>query len=113
MGVNPGEMNGFEHINSALPNWDTPYGVHVKNKNQYEKIMKENRFISYEQQSERCKDNGRRPHEVSEDAKKILYLINRDKKNGKVKMSSELIYLMKKIGAIRDYKIPPYITLPA
>ena len=113
MGVNPGEMNGFEHINSALPNWNTPNGFHIKNKDHYDRIMKENGLITYEQSVEEHKNDGNKPYILSEKARKILYLINRDKKNGKVRLSNELIGRMKEIGAIKTRKIPEYMMVPS
>lgn len=112
MGVKPGEMNGYEHINTAFPDWDTPYGRHVKSKDHYDRIMKENGFISYEESKDINKDGGLKPYILSEKAKKILHIVSRDKKNGKVRMTTELINRMKEIGAIKDTKIPEYIMIP-
>lgn len=112
MGVRPGEMNGWEHINTALPDWDTPYGRHIKNKDHYDRIMKENGFISYEEAKDRNKNGGLKPYVLSEKAQRILYIVKRDKKNGRIKMSGELIGRMKEIGAIKETKIPEYMMIP-
>lgn len=103
----------YEHINSSLPNWDTPKGVHVKNKDHYDRLMKENNMVSYDQMRQNCDNNGLKPFQLTDKARRILHIVQRDKKNGKVQMTTELINRMKEIGAInRNQQIPKYMMVP-
>mgnify|MGYP003349363528 CR=1 FL=1 len=39
----------YEHINRALPNWDTPTGKYIKDKDHYDYEMKKAGMVSYDE----------------------------------------------------------------
>lgn len=102
-------VKNYEHINRSFKNWDTPHGVHVKNKDHYDRLMKENNMIPADKQV--CKDN-RKEYKLSEKAKAIIQAAKRSAdKKGKVKLSDRTIDAMKEIGAIGK-KLPDYAEVP-
>lgn len=106
-------VKNYSHINKAFPNWDTPHGKLVKNKDHYDRLMKENNMITYEESVERSKNNGNKPYVTSQKAWDIIKSAKNSKdKNGNVKLSDRTIDAMKSIGAIGK-KIPDYMKLPS
>lgn len=103
-------IKNYSHINSSFPNWDTPTGKLVKNKDHYDRLMKENNFVS----SEKSRNSGHapKPFTVSKKALAIIEAARNTKdKKGNVKLNEKMIEGMKEIGAIK--KIPTYMRLPA
>ena len=99
----------YEHINSAFPDWDTPTGRYVRSKDHYDRIMKENGFVPYDESKSRTE---LKPYVLSEKAQRLLYIIKRDKREGKIRMTTEIVNRMKEIGAIKETKIPAYMMIP-
>lgn len=100
-------IKNYEHYNRAL-------GCHVKNKDHYDRLMKEGNYISYEESIERSKDNGKKPYNLSEKGWDIIKAAKNSKdKNGRVKLSDRTIDAMKEIGAIKTQKVPSYMQLPS
>jgi hypothetical protein len=106
-------VKSYNHLNKAFPNWDTPQGKLVKNKDHYDRLMKENGMISYEQSVENSKKAGNKPYILSKDAESIIReaKLKRNSK-GQVKLDGKLGEKLVKIGAINK-KIPNYMKLPS
>lgn len=108
-------IKNYEHFNKALPNWDTPHGRYIKNKDQYDREMKEGGFVSYEQMKQKTELNAKRDNKF-EPSKKALglvrYAIDHADKNGNVKLSGNAIKALHEMKAIKP-KIPNYMKLPS
>lgn len=102
----------YEHLNKSFPKWDTPQGVHVKNKDHYDRLMKENNMVPYEDQKVVDK---RKDYSLSPKARAIIQACKSaaDSK-GKIKsLGDNTIKAMQEIGAIGKAKeIPSYMQLP-
>ncbi len=96
----------YNHFNKAL-------GVHVKNKDHYDRLMKEGNYCSYEQSIENGNNSGKKPYILSKEAENIIReaKLKRDSK-GKVKLDGKFGEKLVKIGAINK-KIPDYMKLPS
>ncbi len=103
----------YNHLNKAFPKWDTPQGTLVKSKDHYDRLMKENNMITYEESVERSKNNGNKPYVTSDKAWAIIKAAkNSADKKGNIKgLGDKTIEAMKSIGAI-DKKIPAYMKIP-
>lgn len=101
----------YEHINSALPNWNTPRGVYVKNKDHYDRLCKEAGMVAVEDAGE-VSQGKLKGYELSAKAKSIISAAQAGSRNGKVKLSDKTIDAMKSIGALGK-KVPSYMKLPA
>lgn len=101
----------YNHINKAFGNWDTPEGKLVKNKDHYDRLMKENNMISYEESVDREKNKKQKEYVPSQKAKDILKAAKSgmDKK-GNITLSDNTIEAMKSIGAYQ--KVPDYMKVP-
>ena len=102
-------VKNYAHINSSLPNWDTPRGVLVKNKDHYDRLCKESGMTPYEENigTRKLKD-----YVVSEKGKEIIRQAkNSVDRKGNVKLSDRTIDAMKEIGAVHK-KLPDYIKIP-
>lgn len=94
-------VRSYEHVNRSFKNWNTPKGRYIRNKDEYERAMKEEGMISSEEAAERSK-TGLKKYKLSDNAKGIIshaQLISG--KGGKVKLGSGLVDKMIKIGAIK------------
>lgn len=100
-------IKNYEHYNRALD-------AHVKNKDHYDRLMKQGNFITYEESVERSKNNGKKPYVTSDKAWAIIKAAkNCADKNGKISgLGDKTIDAMKEIGAIGK-KIPDYMKLPS
>lgn len=104
-------VKNWEHFNRSFKNWDTPYGVHVKSKDHYDRLMKEQGMVSIDKvkSSEGLKD-----YKLSAKAKGIIEACkaSTDSK-GKIKsLGDNTIKAMKEIGAIGKKEVPSYMQLP-
>ena len=108
-------VKNYEHFNTALPNWNTPKGVYIKTKDQYDRAMKAAGMVSYEimQQRVEANKNKRKDYVPSEKALAIMRhaMDNADKK-GNVKLSGRAIEGLKEMKALKP-KVPNYMQLPA
>lgn len=108
--------SSYAHINRSLPNWDSPQGRIVKNRDHYDRLCKENGMVSYEK-AEEMADIARKskikPYEISKDALAIIKAAKNSSDNkGNVKLGDKVIKAMidkKIIGK----KIPSYMQLPS
>jgi hypothetical protein len=99
-------VKNFEHYNRAL-------GTHVKNKDHYDRLMKEGGYVTYEENQERVKDNGNKPYSLSKKGWEIIHAAKNSKDSkGKVKLSDRTIDAMKEIG-VGMQKVPSYMQLPS
>ena len=99
-------VKNYSHYNSA-------FGTYVRDKDHYDRLMKENNYISYEECLDRTKNNGKKPYILSEKARAIIQAAKDSKdKKGRVKLSDRTIDAMKEIGAIKK-SIPSHMRLPS
>lgn len=99
-------VKNFAHYNNA-------FGTYVKSKDHYDRLMKENNYIPYEQAVENSKNNGKKPYLLSRNAQQIIEAAKSSKDSrGNVKLSDRTVDAMRKIGAIGK-KIPSYMQLPS
>lgn len=99
----------YDHINSALPGWDTPKGKYIKSKDHYDRCLKEAGMVSYEKNNSgpKLKD-----YILSKKAKEIINTASNSKdKKGRVRLDDRTIDAMKDIGAI-GRKISDKVKLP-
>jgi len=94
----------YEHVNSALGNWDTPTGKYIKNKRHYYDELKRQHMLPQEK-AERASDkislNNTKDYKLSMDTHNFLQTVkNSAKKNGKVHLSDRAIKKMIDMGAI-------------
>ena len=47
----------YEHFNRSLPNWNTPKGVYIKSKDDYDRKLKEAGMVSYEKMQQTVESN--------------------------------------------------------
>lgn len=106
-------MIDYAHVNRALPNWDTPNGKIVKNKDHYDRLMKEAGMISYDKAQEMATGPKRKEYKLTDESRA---LINAAKaladKNGKVKLSGRMIEAMMKKGIVGNKVLPKGFNLP-
>ena len=99
-------IKNYEHFNRSFPNWDTPKGVYIKTKDQYDRLMKENNMISYEEMQRRAEHKNLKEYKISEESKAIIQAAKASKdKKGNVKLSDKTIDMLIKKKAIGN-KIP-------
>lgn len=98
-------IKNWSHYNSAL-------GAYVKSKDHYDSLMKKGGYISYEEQNDRCKNNGKKPLVLSKDGADIIRAAKLKSNNGKVKLDGRLGEKLISMGAINK-KIPSYMELPS
>lgn len=108
-------VKNYSHFNTAFKNWNTPKGVYVKNKDHYDRLMKEQGMITFEEAQERDRNRKLKDYKLSDDAKAILAAARMTKdKKGNVKLGDKTIEAMVKIGAIKKKQyVPSYMKLPA
>lgn len=103
----------YEHFNRSMPGWDTPKGVHVKSKDHYDRLMKENGMITHEEAARRLEKDNLKPYKVSNESLEIIKAAKSgmDRK-GNVKLSDTAIKALIDKKAIRKY-VPDYMQLPS
>lgn len=106
-------VKNYEHYNKSFGNWDTPHGVHVKNKDHYDRLMKEGNYVTHEEGQEQNKGMGEKPYTLSKKGWEIIKAAKNSKdKKGNVKLSDRTIDAMKSIG-VGMQKVPSYMQLPS
>ncbi len=106
-------VKNYNHLNKAFGSWDTPQGKLVKSKDHYDRLMKENNMISYEESIDRSRNNGKKAYVLSKDAEDIIKAAKMKRgPDGKVKLDGKLGDALVKIGAINK-KVPSYMNLPS
>ena len=105
-------VKSYEHVNRALPNWDTPNGRYIKNKDEYDRAVKESGMISFEESRRRNENKKLKDYNLSSKGIEIIKAAKNSKdKNGNVRLTDRTIDAMKDIGAIGK-KIPSYMNVP-
>lgn len=104
-------VKSYSHINKSFANWDTPHGKLVKNKDHYDRLMKEGGYTAYEPGMDKIQRDGK-PYIASKKALEIIRSAKATKdRKGNVHLGERTIDAMKEIGAIGK-KIPSYMQLP-
>ena len=95
-------VKNYEHINSALPGWDTPKGKYIGSRQQYEKELKKGGFEPYDG---KCRQEQKK-WIPSEKLQKSLYqLKDRADKKGNLRVDDGLVRQMKDMGICFNPKI--------
>ena len=93
----------YNHINTAFKNWNTPRGRYIRNKDEYERAMKEEGMVTYEEAQERsCKNL--KEYKITKEAQEILRAAKScAKSNGTINLKDrpKLIEKMIKHGSIK------------
>lgn len=103
-------IKNYEHVNKSFANWDTPQGKYVKNKDHYDRLMKEQGMVSYDTMQQRATGNKMKGYTPSAKALAIIEAARcaKDSK-GNVKLSAKTVQAMTEMGAIK--KIPAYMQV--
>lgn len=105
--------SSYSHVNKAFSGWDTPEGKLIKNKDHYDRTMKEQGMISYEEMQRRSENKNLKEYKVSKDSLAIIQAAKNSKtKNGQIHLGDKTIKALidkKVIGK----KIPSYMQLPS
>lgn len=105
-------IKNYEHINRSFANWDTPKGKYIRTKDDYDRAMKEEGMVSYEEAQRRSENKNLKEYILSKKARSIIETAKNSKdRRGNVKLSDKMIEAMQEIGAINK-KIPEYMKLP-
>lgn len=103
----------YNHINSSFPSWDTPKGRYVKNKDHYDRLMKENGMVSFEEAEYLASQKKAKDYKVSKTSMDIIQSVkNGADRHGNVKLGDRAIKALIDKKAIGK-KIPDYMKLPA
>ena len=104
-------IRNYEHINKSFGNWDKPNGKYIKNKDHYDRTMKEQGMVSYETMQQRAESNRKkeRSYVPSDKALGIVrHAIERADKKGNVKLDGRAIEALKEMKA-KSAKLPNYL----
>ena len=102
-------IKNYEHFNRSFPNWDTPKGKYIRNKDEYDREMKTHNMRPYEESLDKAKYSNLKPLKISDKALEIIRAAKATKdKKGNVKLGDRTIDAMREIGAIGK-KIPDYV----
>lgn len=106
-------IKNYSHINRSFGNWDTPQGKIVKNKDHYDRLMKEGNYTSYEEGVDIEKNKKLKNYKLSDKGWEIIKAAKNSKdRKGNVKLSDRTIDAMKSIG-VGMQKVPSYMQLPS
>ena len=106
-------VKSYAHVNKALGNWDTPEGKIVRSKDHYDRLMKEQGMVSYEEMQQRAQSKKLKDYKVSDDTRAIIQAAKASKdKNGKVHLGDKTIKALIDKGAIGN-KVQSYMNLPS
>lgn len=109
-------VKSYAHINKSFSGWDTPQGKIIKNRDHYERTMREQGMVSFEEAQEIADEAAKSKIKNYEISKESLDIIQSAKqsadKKGNVKLGDRAIDALvnkKAIGKV----IPSYMKLPA
>jgi hypothetical protein len=96
-------VKNYEHFNTSLPSWNTPKGVYIRTKRQYDEACKRSGMISYDEAKARQeKITAQREKEKFVPSKNAIDLMKSVKdsadRKGNVKLSDRQIDAMKSLG---------------
>lgn|SRR3990167_618845 len=104
-------VKSYEHFNKSLPNWDTPKGKYIKNKEHYESELRKSGMVHVDNAGQTSKPK-LKDYKLSDKARSIISSASNSKdKHGNVRLSDRTIDALKEIGAIGN-KIPSYMGKP-
>ena len=109
-------VRNYAHVNRSLPNWDTPNGRIVRDKEHYDRLCKENNMVPFERAQEIAEKSRQakiKPYTITKESEAIIKSAKAgaDRK-GNVKLGDRAIDALIKKGAIGK-KIPEGFKLPA
>lgn len=107
-------IKNYEHVNRSFSGWDTPNGKYIKNKDHYDRTMKEQGMVSYETMQQRAESNKKKESKYvpSDRALGIVrHAIEKADKKGNVKLDSRAIEALKEMKALKP-KLPNYMKVP-
>lgn len=106
-------VKSYEHFNKALPHWDTPHGVHVKSKDHYDRLMKENNMITQEEANRRNESKQLKAYTLSKESRDIIAAakLKTDSK-GRLTLGQKMVEKMVEKG-ILGKKVPSYMQMPS
>lgn len=94
-------VKSYEHVNKAFSNWDTPNGKIIRSKDHYDRTMKEQGMVSYEQMQQQASSKKLKEYSLSAEGKAIIQAAKASKdKNGKVRLSDRTIEALVKLSLI-------------
>ena len=104
-------VKSYEHFNKSLPNWDTPKGKYIKNKEHYESELRKSGMVHVDNAGQTSKPK-LKDYKLSDKARSIISSASNSKdKHGNVRLSDRTIDALKEIGALGK-KIPSYMNIP-
>jgi hypothetical protein len=66
-------IRNYEHVNRSFRNWDTPNGRYIKNKEEYNRAMREEGMITADEMHERVKLNKKgKKYSISAEGQEII-----------------------------------------
>lgn len=109
-------VKNYAHVNKSFSGWDTPHGKVIRGREHYERTMKEQGMVSFEEAKELAEKGAAskvKPYNVSKESLDIIRLAKliADKK-GNVKLGDRAIDALINKKAIGK-KIPEYMKLPS
>ena len=100
-------VKSYAHVNKAFSNWDSPEGKIIRSKDHYDRTMKEQGMVSYEQMQQQASQKKLKDYTLSAEGKAIIQSAKASKdKNGKVHLSDRTIEALLKKGAIGNVQMP-------
>lgn len=100
-------VKSYAHVNKAFSNWDSPEGKIIRSKDHYDRTMKEQGMVSYEQMQQQASQKKLKEYSLSAEGKAIIQSAKASKdKNGKVRLSDRTIEALIKKGAIGNVAQP-------
>ena len=103
-------VKNYSHFNRSFRKWDSPKGRYISSRADYEKAMKEEGMIPYEQAkdiAEKIKEQREEyPNKLSPKAMSLLTSVN-VKKDGKIKLSDRQVDRLQEIGV--KVKMPDWL----
>jgi Cdc6-like AAA superfamily ATPase len=107
-------IRNYEHINRSLPNWNTPTGRYIRNKDEYDRAMKESGMVSYEVMQQRAAENKNKESKYVPSNRAlgiVRHAIEKADKKGNVKLDERAIDALKRMNALKPKpKYVPKVT---
>lgn len=92
-------IKNYEHVNRSFKNWNTPQGRYIKNKDDYDRAMKEEGMITAEESESKVKKL--KDYNLSHDAEEIIRESRNKIKSGGLKLSDGITQKMIDKGIIK------------
>lgn len=82
----------YNHLNTSFKNWNTPKGRYIKNKDDYERAMREEGMVTSEEAASRVKKL--KDYKLSSEASDIIRVARDKVRNGGLKLSDGITQKM-------------------